>query len=78
MIDHEKALAKLKQLPEPLQQEVADFIDFLLLKQNPERGQQSELLADSTSLAAAGMDNYLSNLEKYEEKLARGEIQRIT
>ncbi|MEG4532876.1 DUF2281 domain-containing protein [Microcoleus sp. D2_18a_D3] len=55
----------MSQLPEPLVQEVNDFIDFLLLKYNSELPQ----------LTASDFSDYLKNLEAYEEKLARGEIQ---
>ena len=34
MSSYQNTIAKLNQLPEPLLQEVNDFIDFLLLKQN--------------------------------------------
>jgi hypothetical protein len=58
--------AKISQLPESLVQEVNDFIDFLLLKYNSELPQLTE---------SADFSDYLKNLEAYEEKLARGEIQ---
>ena len=57
--------AKISQLPESLVQEVNDFIDFLLLKYNTELSQLTE----------SDFSDYLKNLEAYEEKLARGEIQ---
>ncbi|MFN6563448.1 MAG: DUF2281 domain-containing protein [Nostoc sp. ChiSLP01] len=31
---HEETIAKIRQLPEPLLQQVNDFIDFLLAKNN--------------------------------------------
>ncbi|BAY74544.1 hypothetical protein NIES25_09580 [Nostoc linckia NIES-25] len=31
---HEETIAKIRQLPEPLLQQVNDFIDFLLMKNN--------------------------------------------
>ena len=33
MTIHDLTIAKIQQLPEPLAQEVSDFIDFLLVKQ---------------------------------------------
>ena len=36
----ELTIAKIQQLPDPLAQEVSDFIDFLLLKQDNNRWQQ--------------------------------------
>jgi hypothetical protein len=34
MTVHEQTIAKIRRLPEPLVQEVSNFIDFLLLKQD--------------------------------------------
>jgi uncharacterized protein DUF2281 len=34
MTVYERTVAKIQQLPEPLLQEVSDFIDFLLVKQD--------------------------------------------
>ncbi len=65
MTVYDLTIAKISQLPESLVQEVNDFIDFLLLKYN------SELL----QLTESDFSDYLKNLEAYEEKLARGEIQ---
>ena len=50
----ETIVVKLRRLPEPLIQEVNDFVDFLLTRREVE----SE-----------------ANLENYEDRLARGEIQ---
>ena len=61
-MEHEVIVAKLRKLPEPLVQEVNDFIDFLLTR--------SEM-----SLVESDFSDYLTNLEDYEERLARGEIQ---
>jgi len=62
MEQYDAIIVKLQKLPEPLVQEVNDFIDFLLTK--------SEM-----SLAESDFSDYLTNLEDYEERLARGEIQ---
>ncbi|MFB2970784.1 DUF2281 domain-containing protein [Aerosakkonema sp. BLCC-F183] len=62
---HEETIAKIRQLPESLVQEVNDFVEFLLMKHN------RELL----EIAESDFSDYLSNLEDYEEHLARGEIQ---
>ncbi len=72
MTVQEAAFAKLRQLPEPLVQEVSDFIDFLLLKQDTLRW---TWFRESGSLAEAGMDEYAENLSDYEQRLERGEIQ---
>jgi hypothetical protein len=55
----EQTLKKIQYLPEPLIQEVSDFIDFIFLKQDQT---QSDLF------------DYLPYLETYEERLAQGEI----
>lgn len=65
MTVYDLTMAKISQLPESLVQEVNDFIDFLLLKYNSEVPQLTE----------SDFSDYLKNLEVYEEKLARGEIQ---
>ncbi|MFB2919666.1 DUF2281 domain-containing protein [Aerosakkonema sp. BLCC-F2] len=65
MTVHEETIAKIRQLPESLVQEVNDFVEFLLMKHN------RELL----EIAESDFSDYLSNLEDYEEHLARGEIQ---
>ena len=72
MTIQESAIAKLRQMPEPLLQEVIDFIDFLLLKQDADRW---AWFHESGSLAEAGMDEYAANLSDYEQRLERGEIQ---
>lgn len=65
MTVHEETIAKIRQLPESLVQEVNDFVEFLLMKHN------RELL----EIAESDFSDYLTNLEDYEERLARGEIQ---
>lgn len=61
-------IAKIRQLPESLVEEVNDFIDFLTLKYN-------QPFSDFVEIAESDFSDYLSNLEDYEEKLARGEIK---
>ena len=65
MTVHDKTIAKIRQLPDSLVQEVSDFVEFLLMKHNRE-------LAE---IAESDFSDYLTNLEDYEERLARGEIQ---
>lgn len=65
MTVHDETIAKIRRLPESLVQEVSDFVDFLLAKYNRE----------SLEIAESDFSDYLSNLEDYEERLARGEIQ---
>ncbi|MBW4622477.1 MAG: DUF2281 domain-containing protein [Cyanosarcina radialis HA8281-LM2] len=61
----EQAIAKIRQLPEPLLQEVDDFIDFLLMKN----------YLEGREIVESDFSDYLKNLEDYEESLARGEIK---
>jgi LPS O-antigen subunit length determinant protein (WzzB/FepE family) len=69
------ATIKLRRLPMPLVQEVNNFIDFLILKNNNQRWQAWTQFTESLSLAESDFSDYLSNLEAYEERLAKGEIQ---
>ena len=65
---HDITIAKIRQLPESLVKEVSEFIDFLSFKHNQQ-------FSNSLEIAESDFSDYLSNLEDYEEKLARGEIQ---
>ncbi len=69
---YEKVITKIRQMPEPLVYEVQDFVDFLLARLPSDPRQLS---VEDTDLAAADMTDYRTNLEAYEERLARGEIQ---
>ena len=68
-------IAKLEQLPESLVQEVSDFIDFLLMKNDRTRWQLWTHFTESLEVVETDFADYLSNLEDYEDRLARGEIQ---
>ena len=72
MTAFEDIVAKIKQLPEPLVQEVSDFVDFLVMKSDKARWQQWLQFSESQELAEAGFSDYLSNLESYENDLANG------
>ncbi|MFY8000973.1 MAG: DUF2281 domain-containing protein [Candidatus Kapaibacteriota bacterium] len=61
---------KLAQLPADLRQEVDDFVDFLIAKHQSRPSPETE-----QTLAEAGMESYLQNLEHYENLLAEGKIQ---
>ncbi|WP_013320947.1 DUF2281 domain-containing protein [Gloeothece verrucosa] len=69
------AIEKLRTLPEPLLQEVNDFIDFLIHKNNQVPSQLEEQLQEDIEIFEADFSDYLSNLEDYENRLARNEIQ---
>ncbi len=75
MTVYDTTIAKIRQLPESLIQEVSDFVDFLLLRQDSIRWQLWNQFAEALALSEAGFSDYLSNLEDYENRLARGEIQ---
>jgi len=75
MTVYEEAIAKINQLPEPLVQEVRDFIELLQLRRNSEPSSLSTQFAEIAQLSSSDFSDYLSNLEDYEERLARGEIQ---
>ncbi len=75
MTPYDTTIAKIHQLPESLVQEVNDYIDFLLVRQDTIRWQLWNQFSESLELSDAGFSDYLSGLEDYEDRLARGEIQ---
>jgi len=75
MTVHETIIAKICRLPEPLVQEVSDFVDFLLTKRDAARWQLWTQFAEGLAMAEADFSDYLAQLENYEQQLARGEIQ---
>jgi hypothetical protein len=75
MTIQETASAKVQQLPDTLAQQVSDYIDFLLVKNDSARAELWAFFLESQELARAGLANYWRSLEDYEERLARGEIK---
>jgi hypothetical protein len=71
----DQTIAKIRQMPESLLQEVSDFIDFLIIKHQSNKEREWLNLSESLDIAESDFSEYLSNLEDYEERLARGEIQ---
>lgn len=59
MTVHDETIAKIRQLPESLVQEVNDFVEFLLMKHN------RELL----EIAKSDFSDYLTNLSDYQRLL---------
>ena len=77
MTIHEQTISKIQQLPEPLAQEVSDFIDFLLVKQDQTRWELWTHFNEMLALAETDFGDYLQNLEAYEERLARKPLAEI-
>jgi len=75
MTEYERTVAKIQQLPEPLLQEVSDFIDFLLVKQDRPQWELWTHFRETLDVAESDFSDYLRNLETYEESLAHGDIQ---
>lgn len=75
MTVYDVTIAKVQQLPELLTQEVNDFIDFLLMRHDSTRWQLWTHFSEALEIAESDFSDYLLNLEDYENRLARGEIQ---
>ena len=73
MTIHEQTMSKIQQLPESLAQEVSDFIDFLLVKQDQKRWELWTHFNETLALTETDFADYLRHLEAYEERLARGD-----
>lgn len=73
MTVREATIAKIQQMPEPLVEDVQEYVDFLLTRSDRQTVQH---LAEVRTLTESDMADYLPNLEDYEERLARGEIKR--
>ena len=70
----DETIAKIRQLPEPLVQEVNDFVEFLLVKRDSNRAALWAQFTEAMELTQSDFSDYLPNLEDYEECLARGDI----
>jgi hypothetical protein len=75
MTIYERTVAKMQQLPEPVLQEVSDFVDFLLVRQGQTQWELWTHFREALDLAESDFSDYLLNLETYEEDLARGDIR---
>ena len=75
MTIQDATIAKIEQLPDSLAQEVSDYIDFLLLKQDDKCWQQWMQFSESLTTSESDFSDYLKNLEDYEERLVHGEIK---
>lgn len=68
MTVYDETIAKIRELPESLVQEVNEFVDFLRMRHDSTR-------TEAVEITESDFSDYLSNLKDYEERLARGEIQ---
>jgi hypothetical protein len=75
MTVHKEAIAKIRQLSEPLVQQVNDFIEFLLMRNDNKRAALWMQFNEALEIAESNFTEYLPNLKDYEERFARGEIQ---
>ncbi|MCI0474695.1 MAG: DUF2281 domain-containing protein [Anaerolineales bacterium] len=75
MTVQDTTISKIQQLPDPLVQEVNDFVDFLLLKRDSSRWQLWHQFSEGLETAESDFSDYLWNLEDYENRLAKGEIR---
>lgn len=75
MTVYERTVAKMQRLPEPLLQEVSDFVDFLLVKRDQTQWELWTNFREALDLAESDFSDYLHDLEAYEEGLARGDIR---
>lgn len=75
MTVHDETIAKIRLLPDSLVQEVSDFIDFLVWKYGNKNSSSWLQSTESLDLVESDFSDYLSNLEDYENRLARGEIK---
>ena len=75
MSTKEMVVAKIQHLPDSFAEELNDFIDFLLIRQDRARWQLWQQFAESSQMAESDFSDYLINLEQYENRLAHGEIK---
>ncbi len=75
MTAYAETVVKIRELPEPLIQEVSDFIDFLQMKRDSTRWQLWILFKEALEIAESDFADYLPNLENYENRLAQEKIK---
>ena len=62
MTVYDVTMDKIRQLPEPLVQEVSDFMDFLLMRHDSTCWQLWTQFAEALGLAESDFSDYLPNL----------------
>jgi Protein of unknown function (DUF2281) len=72
---HNQTIAKINQMPESLVREVNEYIEFLLWKHENSEASKWLHSKESMEIAESDFSDYLSNLEDYENRLARGDIK---
>ena len=75
MTVYEVTIEKIQKLPEYLALEINDYVDFLVMKHDNARWKLWTQLTEASETAESDFTDYLSNLETYEDCLARGEIK---
>ena len=75
MTVQEATIAKIREMPEALLEEVNDFVDFLMTRAGAALRPTPSQFAESLALAGSDLSDYLPNLQDYEECLARGEVR---
>jgi hypothetical protein len=66
---YDETISKIRQLPEPLVQEVNDFVDFLLLRSDRDHLAVWTQFTKALKIAESDFSDYLLNLEAYEKDL---------
>ncbi len=75
MSTKELVVEKIQHLPDSFAEELNDFVDFLVIRQDRTRWQLWQQFAESSQIAESDFSDYLINLEQYENRLAQGEIK---
>ncbi|VXD13119.1 conserved hypothetical protein [Planktothrix serta PCC 8927] len=71
----DETITKIKQLPDELVYKVNNFIDFLLINVPSNSYNFNTIVNEDLEISESDFSDYLKNLEDYEDRLAKGEIQ---
>ena len=75
MMDGTSVASKIGKLPEPLAQEVDDFVEFLAIRRDATRWAAWTQYVESLVLEESDFSVYLRNLNAYEDALASGAVK---